>query len=81
MKDAHPGVWDSSVSGHLDSGEGYLSAARREMVEEMGIEELVDPAATDEVRAHELTEIVLGALAQGREGNGPGEWNAPASGR
>jgi 16S rRNA (adenine1518-N6/adenine1519-N6)-dimethyltransferase len=39
LKDAHPGVWDSSVSGHLDAGEGYISAARREMGEEMGIED------------------------------------------
>ncbi|MGB6220005.1 16S rRNA (adenine(1518)-N(6)/adenine(1519)-N(6))-dimethyltransferase RsmA [Haloferula sp.] len=38
LKDAHPGVWDSSVSGHLDAGEDYFDAARREMEEEMGIE-------------------------------------------
>jgi 16S rRNA (adenine1518-N6/adenine1519-N6)-dimethyltransferase len=38
LKDRHPGVWDSSVSGHLDAGEDYLDAARREMVEEMGVE-------------------------------------------
>lgn len=38
LKDAHPGVWDSSVAGHLDAGEGYLEAAQREMGEEMGIE-------------------------------------------
>lgn len=38
LKDAHPGVWDSSVAGHLDAGEDYPSAARREMREEMGIE-------------------------------------------
>ncbi len=37
LKDAHPGVWDSSVSGHLDSGEGYGAAAIRELEEEMGI--------------------------------------------
>jgi 16S rRNA (adenine1518-N6/adenine1519-N6)-dimethyltransferase len=37
LKDAHPGVWDSSVSGHLDSGEDYHSAAIRELEEEMGI--------------------------------------------
>jgi len=36
-KDAHPGVWDSSVSGHLDSGEDYAAAAVRELDEEMGI--------------------------------------------
>jgi len=37
FKDAHPGVWDSSVSGHLDAGEDYLPAAVRELDEEMGI--------------------------------------------
>lgn len=37
LKDAHPGVWDSSVSGHLDAGESYDAAAARELVEEMNI--------------------------------------------
>jgi 16S rRNA (adenine1518-N6/adenine1519-N6)-dimethyltransferase len=37
FKDAHPGVWDSSVSGHLDSGEDYAAATVRELEEEMGI--------------------------------------------
>jgi 16S rRNA (adenine1518-N6/adenine1519-N6)-dimethyltransferase len=37
LKDRHPGVWDSSVSGHLDAGESYLDAAIRELDEEMGI--------------------------------------------
>jgi 16S rRNA (adenine1518-N6/adenine1519-N6)-dimethyltransferase len=37
MKDKHPGVWDSSAAGHLDAGEGYESAAIRELEEELGI--------------------------------------------
>ena len=37
LKDVHPGVWGSSVSGHLDAGEDYESAVTREMGEEMGI--------------------------------------------
>ena len=37
LKDVHPGAWDSSVSGHLDSGEDYANAAIRELDEEMGI--------------------------------------------
>jgi 16S rRNA (adenine1518-N6/adenine1519-N6)-dimethyltransferase len=37
LKDAHPGVWGSSVSGHVDSGEDYDEAAVRELEEEMGI--------------------------------------------
>ena len=36
-KDTHPGCWDSSASGHLDAGEGYLAAARRECREELGV--------------------------------------------
>ena len=41
-KDKHPGKWDSSAAGHLDSGEEYTAAARRELREELGI----DPADT-----------------------------------
>ncbi|BCU75404.1 16S rRNA (adenine(1518)-N(6)/adenine(1519)-N(6))-dimethyltransferase RsmA [Luteolibacter sp. LG18] len=37
LKDSHPGVWDSSVSGHLDAGEDYETAVVRELEEEMGI--------------------------------------------
>lgn len=37
LKDMCPGLWDSSVSGHLDSGESYDTAAVRELAEEMGI--------------------------------------------
>ncbi len=35
-KDTFPGCWDSSCSGHVDSGEDYLTAARRELGEELG---------------------------------------------
>ena len=35
-KDTHPGVWDSSASGHLDSGEDYNACAIREVREELG---------------------------------------------
>ncbi|MEI6674792.1 MAG: 16S rRNA (adenine(1518)-N(6)/adenine(1519)-N(6))-dimethyltransferase RsmA [Verrucomicrobiota bacterium] len=37
LKDVHPGLWGSSVSGHLDAGEDYTTAAIRELEEEMGI--------------------------------------------
>ena len=36
-KDNHPGVWDSSASGHLDSGEDYDVCAIREVGEELGV--------------------------------------------
>jgi 16S rRNA (adenine1518-N6/adenine1519-N6)-dimethyltransferase len=37
-KDTHPGKWDSSTAGHVDAGESYEEAARRELREEIGIE-------------------------------------------
>ena len=36
-KDRHPGVWDSSTSGHVDSGEDYDATAVREVREEIGL--------------------------------------------
>lgn len=36
-KDVQPGKWDTSVGGHLDPGESYEAAARREMFEELGV--------------------------------------------
>ena len=35
-KDTWPGAWDSSCSGHVDSGEVYEVAAIRELDEELG---------------------------------------------
>jgi isopentenyl-diphosphate Delta-isomerase len=35
-KDSAPGVWDSSASGHVDSGEAYDACAVREVREELG---------------------------------------------
>src|SRR6185369_4392075 len=37
-KDRQPGLWDSSASGHLDSGEDYDACAVRETREELGLE-------------------------------------------
>lgn len=37
-KDTAPNCWVSSCSGHVDSGEDYETAARRELGEELGIE-------------------------------------------
>ena len=36
-KDKHPGMWDSSASGHVDSGEAYDTTAVREVREEIGL--------------------------------------------
>jgi len=35
-KDSAPGAWDSSASGHVDSGEDYDACAPRELREELG---------------------------------------------
>lgn len=35
-KDSAPGAWDSSASGHVDSGETYDACAPRELREELG---------------------------------------------
>jgi len=36
-KDAYPGCLDTSCAGHVDAGETFLSAAERELSEELGI--------------------------------------------
>jgi len=36
-KDRQPGLWDSSASGHLDTGEEYDACAVRELGEEIGL--------------------------------------------
>ena len=43
-KDTFPGAWDSSASGHLDSGEDYDACAVRELREEIGLELSQPPA-------------------------------------
>ncbi len=37
-KDVQPGKWDTSVGGHVDSGEDVLTALKREAREELGVE-------------------------------------------
>jgi len=49
----HPGKWDSSASGHVDSGEFYQEAAGRELEEEIGVKASPEPVLT--VRASEQT--------------------------
>ncbi|NLG34954.1 MAG: NUDIX domain-containing protein [Lentisphaerae bacterium] len=36
-KDIQPGKWDTAVGGHLRPGEEAEAAARREMIEELGV--------------------------------------------
>lgn len=37
-KDTYPGYWTCSCSGHVDTGETYESAAKRELAEELGLQ-------------------------------------------
>jgi 16S rRNA (adenine1518-N6/adenine1519-N6)-dimethyltransferase len=55
LKDVHPGVWDSSVSGHLDAGEDYAAACVRELDEEMGIRVEEAPAEIGRIAPCEET--------------------------
>ena len=77
IKDNFPGVWDSSSSGHLDTGEDYDPCALREVHEEAGFqcalgEELPPTAYEDhkgrakEVRYWTMT-VVGGAFAPNDE--------------
>jgi isopentenyldiphosphate isomerase len=43
-KDREPGKWDSSSSGHVDSGEDYDACAVRELREEIGLTAAQAPA-------------------------------------
>jgi isopentenyldiphosphate isomerase len=43
-KDTFPGAWDSSASGHLDTGETYDACAVRELREEIGLQLSAPPA-------------------------------------
>jgi isopentenyl-diphosphate delta-isomerase type 1 len=68
-KDTFPGCWDSSCSGHVDAGEDYPGAARRELGEEIGwhdaslpLRPLLKLPASPET-GHEFIQIfVLGPL-------------------
>jgi isopentenyl-diphosphate delta-isomerase len=69
-KDTFPGCWDSSCSGHLDAGEDYLTAAWRELGEEIGwhdqtlsLRPLLKLSASPET-GHEFIQIyILGPIS------------------
>jgi isopentenyl-diphosphate delta-isomerase len=54
-KDMAPGLWDSSCSGHVDSGEAYDHAAQRELGEELGVHLVAPPARWFRVGAQAQT--------------------------
>jgi len=45
-KDSQPGMWDTSAAGHVDHGEDWEAAARRELDEELGLADVdLEPLA------------------------------------
>ncbi|HEV7924338.1 MAG TPA: NUDIX domain-containing protein [Verrucomicrobiae bacterium] len=50
-KDCFPGAWDSSASGHVDSGENYDACAVRELGEELGLVIATAPARLFKIAA------------------------------
>ena len=55
-KDRQPGLWDSSASGHLDSGEEYDACAVRELNEEIGLKLAQTPERLFKIRASPETD-------------------------
>jgi isopentenyl-diphosphate delta-isomerase type 1 len=85
-KDRQPGVWDSSCSGHVDSGEDYDQTAMRELREEIGLALNAPPARLFKVDACAETDAEF-VWAYQCQSDGPfqlhpdeietGDWFAP----
>ena len=63
-KDTAPNCWDSSASGHVDTGEAYYDTAIRECEEELGIQieslEKLIKLHPDSQNGWEFVEVYLG---------------------
>jgi isopentenyldiphosphate isomerase len=55
FKDTAPGKWDSSASGHLETGEAYDACAVRELREEIGLTLAGPPPRVFKLDASEAT--------------------------
>jgi len=55
-KDKSPGLWDSSASGHVDTGEDYNTCVVRELREEIGLELEHPPQRLFKLSACEATD-------------------------
>ena len=55
-KDTYPNHWDVSSAGHLNIGESYESAAKRELKEELGIEN-IDLEYVSEIKGSKATDF------------------------
>lgn len=61
----HPGRWTLSCTGHVRSGESYLSGARRELHEELGLTSAMRPVSKfllPKIRSRGLVEQEVVAL-------------------
>jgi isopentenyldiphosphate isomerase len=74
-KDRQPGLWDSSASGHVDSGEDYDVTAVREAREEIGLQLKETPRRLFKIAACEETDQEF-VWVYRCESEGPFELNA-----
>jgi len=87
-KDRQPGVWDSSASGHVNSGEDYDACAVREVHEELGVTLAAPPVRLFKLNACAATDQEFVWVYRARH-DGPfrlspeeierGDWFAPAA--
>jgi isopentenyldiphosphate isomerase len=56
IKDREAGKWDSSTSGHVDSGEDYDACVARELREELGLKLTAPPQKLFKINACEETD-------------------------
>lgn len=54
-KKVFPGLWDISVAGHISAGESVLSAAKREVFEEIGLELSEEDLIKIGTRVHQVS--------------------------
>ncbi|MDB6094784.1 MAG: hydrolase [Verrucomicrobia bacterium] len=85
-KDVSPGLWTVSCSGHVDAGEDYDAAAKRELGEELGLHRAEPPSRWFRVEACAETDWEFSWIYRTRS-EGPfvlhpeeiesGEWATP----
>lgn len=73
-KDRQPGLWDSSASGHVDSGEDYDACSVRELREEIGLRLEAGPRRLFKIAACPETDQEFVWVYRG-EADGPFELN------